>query len=184
MPRPSTRSTFMNPTVKTLLLGTLDEHSPLAKLSGHADVIELIYHHLRQEWAKRILTEQINTQRERSSIAFAHVNMLTPHGVLLDTTWRAAWPSPTGRHCNMMPFVMGDITSLPKDFRPYYPIVEECLQTLPKGERERVGYLTVHESVVEKGASQRRPGLHTPACTAPRQAGPADQARARLGSTQ
>ena len=66
------------------------------------------------------------------------------------------------RDINMMPFVMDDdLSSLPEDLvNDYGEMIRTCLRACP-GEKGRVGYLTVHESVVTPGQSQRRPGLHT-----------------------
>lgn len=60
------------------------------------------------------------------------------------------FPEFTGIRCNMMPFIQGDSTSLPDMFKPYSKIVEQ--NYLEKGE---IGYLTIDESFVEGGKSQR-----------------------------
>lgn len=66
------------------------------------------------------------------------------------TTNKIQFPQFTGVKCNMMPFVQGDSSSLPDMFKPYSKIIEE--NYLEKGE---VGYLTIDESFVESGQSQR-----------------------------
>merc|ERR1712179_429060 len=58
----------------------------------------------------------------------------------------------------MMPFRMGDRDSLPPEVQHYWPLVEACCIT-PNARRE-IGYLTIHESLVKKGETQRRPGVH------------------------
>lgn len=63
---------------------------------------------------------------------------------------RISFPEFTGLKCNMMPFIQGDVSSLPKEYKPYFAIIESNF--LEKGE---VGFLTIHESAVEKGLSQR-----------------------------
>mmetsp|Transcript_12353 Transcript_12353/g.19483 ORF Transcript_12353/g.19483 Transcript_12353/m.19483 type:complete len:537 (-) Transcript_12353:61-1671(-) len=68
----------------------------------------------------------------------------------------ALFPEPMGRSVNMMPFTLGDVDSLPDDLKCYYPLIERC----PNEKRSGVAYLTVEESYVEVGATQRRPGLH------------------------
>lgn len=50
----------------------------------------------------------------------------------------------------MMPFIQGDPFSVPKAYRPYSEILSQ--NYLEKGE---VGYLTIDESFVEAGKSQR-----------------------------
>ncbi len=116
-------------------------------------------------------------------------------GVLLLA--RLAW-QPTGLRINMMPIVIGDVTTLPRECWPYLPLLRMCPVSteewgpfpfpaaLPPAARPsshrgrtpvpcafravcvgarrvagKVGYLTIDESVVEEGASQRRGGLHT-----------------------
>lgn len=60
------------------------------------------------------------------------------------------FPEPTGIKCRMMPFIQGDASSLPEAYRPYADIITSSY--LEKGE---VGHLTIHESFVEAGRSQR-----------------------------
>jgi len=60
------------------------------------------------------------------------------------------FPEFTGVKCNMMPFIQGDIASIPDEYRSYSSIIEDNF--LEKGE---LGYLTIHESFVDCGKSQR-----------------------------
>ena len=60
------------------------------------------------------------------------------------------FPEFTGVKCNMMPFIQGDASSLPDAYKPYAKIINE--NYLEKGE---IGLLTIHESFVEGGKSQR-----------------------------
>jgi hypothetical protein len=60
------------------------------------------------------------------------------------------FPEFTGVRCNMMPFIQGDSSSLPDMFKPYSNIIEQ--NYLEKGE---IGYLTIDESFVEGGKTQR-----------------------------
>jgi len=68
------------------------------------------------------------------------------------------FPEPQDINVNMLPFVMGQMTSVTEEYQHYWPMIEAC--NMPKEEHGKVGYLTVHESLVPKGQSQRRPGLH------------------------
>jgi len=68
------------------------------------------------------------------------------------------FPSFTGLQCNMMPFVMGKIHTLPKQYQSYWPLIEAC--KIPEVEHGKVGYLTISESFVKENATQRRPGIH------------------------
>jgi len=60
------------------------------------------------------------------------------------------FPTPSGIKCQMMPFVQGDSGSLPDPYQAYADIINT--HYLQKGE---VGYLTIHESFVGAGLSQR-----------------------------
>lgn len=63
---------------------------------------------------------------------------------------RIYFPTPTGVKCTMMPFIQGYSSSLPEYLKPYAQIVDN--NYLEKGE---VGFLTIHESFVSSGNSQR-----------------------------
>lgn len=60
------------------------------------------------------------------------------------------FPEFSGIKCNMMPFIQGDSSSLPEKYKSYSEIVDE--QFLEKGE---IGFLTIDESFVRAGKSQR-----------------------------
>lgn len=60
------------------------------------------------------------------------------------------FPMFTGIKCNMMPFIQGDSSSLPSEYKSYSEIIDK--NYLEKGE---IGFLSIHESFVEKGKSQR-----------------------------
>jgi hypothetical protein len=69
------------------------------------------------------------------------------------------FPDFKGININMMPFIMGDNDSIPTDYHAYIPILEAC--QIPKEELGKVGYISIMESVISPGKSQRRAGLHT-----------------------
>ena len=75
---------------------------------------------------------------------------------MLEARQTIEFPKPKGLRANMMPIVMGAIDSIPHELRGYFPIMDEC--RLRKGDTV---YLTAHESFVEEGKTQRRPGVHT-----------------------
>ena len=151
----------MHPTLRLLFLGVRDERSSLFRLSGNLDELALIWHFVKLAWAEELLAESLSN---RKCIAFAHVDMVE-------------FPESTGRDVNMMPFVMFDRSSLPEDLQCYWPMIRQCTRALVRKDdspgkpftglgpcaslARSVGYLTVQESVVSRGASQRRPGLHT-----------------------
>jgi hypothetical protein len=57
---------------------------------------------------------------------------------------------------NMMPFVFDDDSSIPEEYHDYLPLIDQC-----SFEKGKLAYLTIHESLVKAGISQRRPGIHT-----------------------
>src|SRR5580698_10256575 len=69
------------------------------------------------------------------------------------------FPEPKNIKVNMMPFVMGDPDSIPPELRGYVPLIDAC--HLEAEQIVKVGYLSITESTVEAGGSQRRPGIHT-----------------------
>ncbi len=75
---------------------------------------------------------------------------------MYETINKVAFPTYSAVNANMMPVIQGDVSSLPENLRGYFPLMEMC--ALPKGD---VVYLTVNESIVEAGKTQRRGGLHT-----------------------
>lgn len=71
---------------------------------------------------------------------------------------RYTFPKPSDLKVNMMPFIMGSKDSLPANVQQYWPLVEAC--ELSEAEKLKVGYLTITESTVAPGTTQRVPGLH------------------------
>jgi hypothetical protein len=68
-----------------------------------------------------------------------------------------AFPPFGGRYINMMPFVMGDDSSIPPEFHDFLPMINSC----PIGnEAGKIGYLTIDERYVKNG-THRRSGIHT-----------------------
>uniref|UniRef100_A0A7S4JTQ8 Uncharacterized protein n=1 Tax=Odontella aurita TaxID=265563 RepID=A0A7S4JTQ8_9STRA len=89
-----------------------------------------------------------NRVRDRPMVAFVQCN-------------RVEFPCPMDRNVNMLPFVLGDKESLPSHLQPYYDLISSC--PLNSNEMGKVCYLTVCESFVKAGETQRRPGLHVEA---------------------
>lgn len=63
---------------------------------------------------------------------------------------RINFPESTGIKCNMMPFIQGDHLSLPGFYKTYSDIINN--NYIEKG---AIGFLTIDESFVESGKSQR-----------------------------
>lgn len=60
------------------------------------------------------------------------------------------FPEYTGARCLMMPFIQGDISSVPKPYHSYAEIIESVF--FKKGD---IGFLTIDESSVKAGTPQR-----------------------------
>eukprot|EP00933_Yihiella_yeosuensis_P004380 TRINITY_DN108748_c0_g1_i1.p1 TRINITY_DN108748_c0_g1~~TRINITY_DN108748_c0_g1_i1.p1 ORF type:complete len:353 (-),score=59.75 TRINITY_DN108748_c0_g1_i1:171-1229(-) len=75
---------------------------------------------------------------------------------------RVSFPEPCGININMMPFVMNrdDNSSLPEEYHGYWPLIQRCLRDQSRCSSNQIGYLTIHESLVQKGVTQRRAGVH------------------------
>lgn len=94
------------------------------------------------------------------------------------TSRLVAFPPPSGVNINMMPFIVGSsfkACRLPKYVQPYWDMILSCIgpelskasepwSTLVKtsnpSDLGKVYFLTIQESQVEAGQSQRRPGVH------------------------
>jgi hypothetical protein len=76
------------------------------------------------------------------------------------------FPEFTGVRCYMMPFIQGRADSLPQEFQQYSDIIEKLVLDGQEGE---IGLITIDESPVNAGKSQRGYGagertIHTEAC--------------------
>lgn len=58
----------------------------------------------------------------------------------------------------MMPFINDNPHTLPREFRDYWPLIRQC--PLSPARKGKIAFLTVNESFVRQGETQRRPGLH------------------------
>jgi len=81
-----------------------------------------------------------------------------------------SFPPPQDISINMMPFILGDKGSIPVQYLQYWPIIQQCVTSAPEFHHTKmdgtIAYLTIHESQVEAGCTQRRPGIHceSPGC--------------------
>ena len=74
----------------------------------------------------------------------------------------STFPRFKGININMMPFILNDLTTLPTKFRTYDNMIKKCMGLVTNHRKDKncVAYLTITETKVEKGKTQRRPGLH------------------------
>lgn len=125
---------------RIVLGGTLDVENPLAVLRGNALVLNDVFR--RVEEHERFLASHVET---------------TPDAFRIRDVVR--FPEPQGLNINMMPIMLHDDgASLPDDCKGYLPLIQSIL-VLPH-RPAKVAYLTIHESLVPAGATQRRAGLH------------------------
>ena len=66
------------------------------------------------------------------------------------------FPLQTGININMMPFIPDKPQLIPEEYHGYLPLIDSCWGL----DRSEVCYLTIQESFVKSGTSQRKPGLH------------------------
>ena len=149
----------LNPVARVLLQGVYDENSPLSKLSGTPNVLQMIWNMIKLYWKSLIKSNPPDTEEEDEC------------GVAYLPYRNAPFPTPQGINISMMPFIMGRTFKechLPKYLKPYWKMIVACglgsccfLYPHEHNEIGSVGFLTIHESLIEEGGSQRRAGVHT-----------------------
>ncbi|KAH9089749.1 hypothetical protein LEN26_019081 [Aphanomyces euteiches] len=159
-------SWWENPVLRQVILGTHDDGSPLSQLRGCNHLLSMIFSRLLQAWRTHIddtkpgfarLEWGRETQYGWDPDDVPGVRIVDfPPPETVDN-------EPVPFHVNMMPFVMGDIESLPPSCRRYQPLILDSLYCIQSDEMGKIGYLTIHEGWVEPNTSQRRPGLHVEA---------------------
>ena len=131
----------LNPIARLLLIAVYDDNHPLSVFRGLRYLIQSIF-----EMSRGYL-EFID-----DSYGFKAVGLV-----------KVKFPKPTGLNINMMPFIMSskfENSKLPEYLREYHRALMHHILSQNQGERDKIGYLTINESMVEKGKTQRRPGLH------------------------
>jgi len=130
----------MNPVLRALFVGTKDANSYLHGVPH--DIIRKIWTQLVTIYKQNITQGVERTNPFSHSVAYAK-----------------DWPTPKGICINMMPFILGNADSIPKQYSQYWSLIKKC--PIPVEELNKVGYLTIHESEVLPDTSQRRGGIHT-----------------------
>ena len=134
------------PILKIFLEGLYDEGSNLSKLRGCQHIIKAIWTDVRDYYHSAV-TECL------------------PGSIHLEKGPR--FPVPSGIYINMMPFISSDQFEncrLPEKLKRYWGLIKYCVQQ-EKYRRNyssygQVFYLSIEESVVKAGFSQRALGLH------------------------
>ena len=83
---------------------------------------------------------------------------------------RIKFPPPSNINVNMMPYVIGNHSTIPEYLHGYKEIISACehhsrADSYGISHDYGIGYITIHESFVEAGKTQRRPGIHTDGST-------------------
>jgi len=153
------RKSVLNPIARVLLAGVYDEASPLSKLLGIPHVLQTIWRMVIRYWKSLIQRGTPQTKRF----------FLMVHNYNVSKEEPLRFPKPSNININMMPFVMEkefDKCFLPENLREYWEefVLHGVLlysEDTAKKEFGKICYLSIQESWVEAGTSQRRPGLHT-----------------------
>eukprot|EP00092_Neocalanus_flemingeri_P051338 GFUD01059675.1.p1 GENE.GFUD01059675.1~~GFUD01059675.1.p1 ORF type:complete len:381 (+),score=98.56 GFUD01059675.1:41-1183(+) len=172
-----------NPISKVLLEGLYDQECPLSRLRGCPHLLRVIWEDIREYW-RGMIELPCEVQAENKYWCNVEVDhsaqssfYLTPiSSVSWDSDTLYSFPTPSDININMMPFIVGktfESSKLPEYVKPYWSLIKACIN--PELNRAshhlwdrrsnpsdlgRVYYLTIQESFVGAGSSQRRPGLH------------------------
>ena len=169
----------MNIVLRILLCGVYDPNSILFALSGTPHIVKVIWLMLKELYISHIklpLDYRDDHLYNRKVATFLGNNVLNddkffkkiPEGILSELwSWdtkdlNISFPPPTDIKINMMPYIFGGEKfksyKLPSYLKPYFQIIKHCYGS--HEDINKVFYLTIHESQVEPGKSQRCPGVH------------------------
>ena len=154
----------INPVLRAVVDGLCDGNCVLGLLNGVLDIVQQISDHVVAAWG-RYIKESTRGVYYNSNMAFT---LLSPAKEDF-----CEFPTPTGIRINM--FVMAEKfeeSRLPQYLKPYWNAflgrnfwIYHSRYTdgnmISKNQIGKIGYLTIDESRVKAGETQRRPGLHT-----------------------
>lgn len=148
-------TTIVNDTPKTqisstkldILRGTLDTDNPLNKVRGNALVLDTIFQKVEDDF--------MISHIDKDSIAY--YSFLNDAKKYMKGS--IVFPEPKNRNINMLPFKIWDKSTWTDDIRAYIDIIYNC-PCRCIADKDKVFYLTVQESFVRVGETQRRAGLH------------------------
>ena len=167
----------MKPILKIFLEGLYDEGSNLSKLRGCEHIIKAIWTEIRDYYQSAViggyLHSPLNTYQNSYFIDLQRVNdgdfdfhQINERFYLPQRKGDPGFPAPSGININMMPFISSEQFEdcrLPEYLNPYRGLITYCLRHEKKRNPSSTGkvfYLSIEESEVEVGLSQRQPGLH------------------------
>ena len=179
-----------NLVLKAILDGLYDEQSQLSKLRGFYHILKFIWTDVRNYWKSHITLpdpaavwddychfkwSNNPTPTPQTSPSSAYIAPMGHIDNYHEFNY-PKFPDPSGININMMPFICGETfedCKLPDYVKPYAELILMCLShhsyrethhMWPKryfpSDIGKVYYLTIQESEVDPGMSQRRPGLH------------------------
>eukprot|EP00092_Neocalanus_flemingeri_P001415 GFUD01001511.1.p1 GENE.GFUD01001511.1~~GFUD01001511.1.p1 ORF type:complete len:396 (+),score=91.78 GFUD01001511.1:127-1314(+) len=168
---------------KVLLAGLYDQECPLSMLRGCPHLLRTIWNQITAYWREVVelpiasptdgrFIYGCDLETSNSSFYLSPISC----GSFEDEEAEYSFPPPADINIEMMPFMVGKSFAsckLPESVRPYWGMIKAALtpemnracyhmwpsQALPS-DVGKVNYLTIKESYVEIGTSQRRPGLH------------------------
>lgn len=144
---------------QVILDGTIDEACPLSILRANPLVWSDVFGRLDRDALYR---RSVRVSDDAFRLGLWYGDLFPP-------------PSEEDINVNMMPFKLFDPEgTLPASLHPWTHLVRSCMACYTSSDdyRDRVGYLTVHESDVAAGTTQRRPGLHVERPLGPGPVGP------------
>ena len=163
-----TQNNEINPILHVLLQGLYDNESTISVLRGSPHIVQIIWRHVIDFWRSLI---NIGCRETTPPNLLPYSRILKPQNRFVLPVVPVMFPKPQNLSISMMPFVMNpqfDDCYLPQIIRSYWehlirPLfrthcAEECHLEQEVG---KICYLTIHESYIDPGKSQRRLGLHT-----------------------
>ena len=175
-----TTSNKLDPIARILLIGVYDDDNTLSAFRGMRYLIQKIWemaiqfnqlHYLPyiQNAGNPLFYDDswLNYRCDYSEsydapCAFAAIHEYRGCHEVLFKDLQFPKPLKTEININMMPIKMNAATiskQLPSNLRGYAQWIQACLKSDPS-QIDKICFLTIHESFVKKGRTQRRPGLH------------------------
>ena len=134
------------PIARVLLMAVYDDNHIFSKLRGMRFIVKAIWE-LTLQFNKHHWPKSIDSYNQ-TALAIIKTNI--------------SIPSPQDININMMPFIMNNDfnkTKLPNYCKGYHHIIQ-LINNNDKTLNNKICFLTIQESFVDKDKTQRRPGLH------------------------
>ena len=178
-----TTSNKLEPIARVLLMGVYDDDNALSTFRGMRYIIQKIWemaiqfnklHYLPyiqvagnpllgdDMYARYTYDEESGYSHHSQSCAVTEVHRYRGcHEILYE---ELSFPQPLKKeiNINMMPIKMNAASiskQLPWNLKGYAQWIQACLKA-DLSQTDKICFLTIHESFVKKGRTQRRPGLH------------------------